>query len=445
MERINKPGKITLLVFLVIAFLASSCSRDGVPAREGEAGQPVPAEPRAESSPGAKPETTGTETAAQPESGATGQVVGAINQFAFDLYSHLKKKEQGNLFYSPFSLSVAMAMTYEGAREQTAGEIRQVFHYPDDIDTLRQGFSGIMARVNKKDKKYELRTANALWAQRNYPFLPEYFQTVEKYYGGRLNSVDFVGDTENSRLTINRWVEEQTNDRIKNLIPPNVIDSLTRLVLTNAIYFKGLWEKQFPKKATREADFRVSADKTVRVPLMYLQEAEVKYFENEDLQAVELPYVGGEISMLVLLPKGELSRVEPYLSSDKLEALRGMLTGLEKVDVYLPRFKFETKYLMGGKEGLLGKMGMPTAFTLAADLSGMTGQKELLITEVVHQAFVEVNEEGTEAAAATGVVVGIKMVSSKPVFRADHPFIFIIQERQTGTILFLGRVVNPAK
>lgn len=202
---------------------------------------------------------------------------------------------------------------------------------------------------------------------------------------------------------------------------------------------------QFPKKATAEADFRISADKTVRVPMMFLQDVEVNYFENEDLQAVELPYVGGEISMLVLLPKAELSRVESYLTSEKLEALRGMLTGREKVDIYLPRFKFETKYLMGGKEGLLGKMGMPTAFTMAADLSGLTGRKELYITEVVHQAFVEVNEEGTEAAAATAVIVGIKMVQRKPVFRADHPFLFIIQERQSGTILFLGRVVNPAK
>ncbi|NPV84326.1 MAG: serpin family protein [Candidatus Aminicenantes bacterium] len=444
MTRIGKSGKVTLLVLLVIALLALACSREDA-ASGGEAVQTAPAELQGESAPGATPETGEAVPKAQPVSGQAARVVGAINYFAFDLYSYLKKGEPGNLFYSPFSLSVAMGMTYEGAREQTAAEIRQVFHYPDDINILRQGFSEVLARVNRKDRNYDLRTANALWAQKNYPFLPEYFQAVEKYYGGRVTNLDFVGDTENSRLIINRWVEEQTSNRIKDLIPQGVITPLTRLVLTNAIYFKGLWEKQFPKKATAEADFRVSADKTVKVPMMFLQDAEVNYFENEDLQAVELPYVGGEISMLVLLPKAELSRVESYLSSEKLEALRGMLTGREKVDIYLPRFKFETKYLMGGKEGLLGKMGMPTAFTMAADLSGLTGRKELYITEVVHQAFVEVNEEGTEAAAATAVIVGIKMVQRKPVFRADHPFIFIIQERQTGTILFLGRVVNPAK
>ncbi len=445
MERIRNSGKITLLVLLAMTLLALACSRDEVPAKGREADQAAATELQGGSAPGATPETGGVGPKAQPVSDPAARAVGAINHFAFDLYSYLKKGESGNLFYSPFSLSVAMGMTYEGAREQTAAEIRQVFHYPDDINILRQGFSEVLARVNRKDRKNELRAANALWAQKNYPFLPEYFQAVEKYYGGRVTNLDFAGDTENSRLIINRWVEEQTNDRIKNLIPPDVIDSLTRLVLTNAIYFKGLWEKQFPKKATAEVDFRISADKTVKVPMMFLQDAEVNYFENEDLQAVELPYVGGEISMLVLLPKAELSRVESYLTSEKLEALRGMLTDREKVDIYLPRFKFETKYLMGGKEGLLGKMGMPTAFTMAADLSGLTGRKELYITEVVHQAFVEVNEEGTEAAAATAVIVGIKMVQSKPVFRADHPFIFIIQERQSGTILFLGRVVNPAK
>lgn len=444
MTRLSKSGKITLLILLAIALLALACSRED--AASGREAEPAGAtELHGESVPGATPETGEAVPKAQPVSGPAARVVGAINHFAFDLYSYLEKGEPGNLFYSPFSLSVAMGMTYEGAREQTAAEIRQVFDYPDDINSLRQGFSEVLARMNRKDRKYDLRTANALWAQKNYPFLPEYFQAVEKYYGGRVTNLDFVGDTENSRLVINRWVEEQTSNRIKDLIPQDVITPLTRLVLTNAIYFKGLWEKQFPKKATAEADFRISADKTVRVPMMFLQDAEVNYFENDDLQAVELPYVGGEISMLVLLPKAELSRVESYLTSEKLEVLRGMLTGREKVDIYLPRFKFETKYLMGGKEGLLGKMGMPTAFTMAADLSGLTGRKELYITEVVHQAFVEVNEEGTEAAAATAVIVGIKMVQRKPVFRADHPFIFIIQERQSGTILFLGRVVNPAK
>jgi len=371
-------------------------------------------------------------------------VVNSSNQFAFDLYSNLKGKE-GNIFFSPYSLSTAMAMTYEGARGQTAEEIRQVFHYPEDIEILRRGYAGIINQINKKDKKYELRTANALWAQKSYPFLPEYFKTVEKYYGGKVTNVDFVRDTENSRLTINKWVEEQTRNRIKDLIPQGVITSLTRLVLTNAIYFKGNWETQFPKQNTKEADFKVSADKKVRVPMMFIGGRKFNYTENEALQLLELPYAGNELSMLVLLPRNELSEVEPYLKPDKIQDLMKDMRQ-EEVDVYLPRFKFETKYLMGGEKGILGRMGMPTAFSeMRADFSGMTGKPDLYITEVVHQAFVEVNEEGTEAAAATGIIMGAKAVLMKKVFRADHPFIFFIQEKRTGAILFFGRIMEPAK
>jgi len=371
-------------------------------------------------------------------------VVNSSNQFAFDLYSNLKGKE-GNIFFSPYSLSTAMAMTYEGARGQTAEEIRQVFHYSEDIEILRRGYAETINQINKQDKKYELHTANALWAQKSYPFLPEYFKTVEKYYGGKVTNIDFVRDTENSRLTINKWVEEQTRNRIKDLIPQGVITSLTRLVLTNAIYFKGNWETQFPKGNTKEADFKVSADKKVRVPMMFIGGRKFNYTENEALQLLELPYAGNELSMLVLLPRNELSEVEPYLKPDKIQDLMKDMRQ-EEVDVYLPRFKFETKYLMGGEKGILGRMGMPTAFSeMRADFSGMTGKPDLYITEVVHQAFVEVNEEGTEAAAATGIIMGAKAVLMKKVFRADHPFIFLIQENRTGAILFFGRVMEPAK
>ena len=375
---------------------------------------------------------------------AVNSVVNASNQFAFDLYSILKG-EEGNIFFSPYSLSTAMAMTYEGARGQTAEEIRQVFYYPEDIEILRKGYAETINQINKKDKKYELRTTNALWAQNNYPFLPEYFKTVEKYYGGKVTNVDFVRDTENSRLMINKWVEDQTNNRIKDLIPQGVITPLTRLVLTNAIYFKGNWETQFPKQNTKEADFTAGADKKVRVPMMFIGGRKFNYAENEFLQLLELPYEGNELAMLVLLPRNELSEVEPFLKPDKIKELMKDMSQ-EEVDVYLPRFKFETKYLMGGEQGLLGRMGMPTAFSeMRADFSGMTGKPDLYITEVVHQAFVEVNEEGTEAAAATGIVMGIKAMLEKKVFRADHPFIFFILEKRTGTILFFGRVIDPTK
>ena len=375
---------------------------------------------------------------------AVNSVVNSSNQFAFDLYSILKG-EEGNIFFSPYSLSTAMAMTYEGARGQTAEEIRQVFYYPEDIQILRQGYAETINQINKKNKKYELRTANALWAQKNFPFLPEYFKAVENYYGGKVTNVDFARDTENSRLTINKWVEEKTSNRIKDLIPQGVITPLTRLVLTNAIYFKGNWETQFPKQNTGEADFTTGADKKVRVPMMFIGGRKFNYTENEFLQLLELPYEGNELAMLVLLPRHELAEAEPYLKADKIKELMKDMRQ-EEVDVYLPRFKFETKYLMGGEQGLLGRMGMPTAFSeMRADFSGMTGKPDLYITEVVHQAFVEVNEEGTEAAAATGIIMGVKAVLIKKVFRADHPFIFFILEKRTGTILFFGRVMEPTR
>jgi len=367
----------------------------------------------------------------------------ATNQFAFELYLNLKDGE-GNVFFSPFSLSTAMAMTYEGARGQTAEEIKQVFHYPDNLEVMREEFAQVINLINKKDKQYELHTANALWAQKGYPLLTEYVSTVEKYYGGKVTDLDFARETENSRLKINRWVEEQTNDRIKDLIPPGVLNELTRLVLTNAIYFKGNWENQFPKENTKEEEFMVTPEKKVKVQMMSMREKRFNYLENDELQLVELPYAGQEISMLVLLPKNDLTSLEPRLTASQLNEYKKQLRS-EKIDIYLPKFKFETKYMMGGKKGILGRMGMPTAFSPAeADFSGINGRRDFYLSEVVHQAFVEVNEEGTEAAAATGLVVGVTMVVKKIVFRADHPFIFIIQDRATGNILFMGRVVDPS-
>ena len=370
-------------------------------------------------------------------------IASATNQFAFDLYLNLKDSA-GNIFFSPFSLSTAMAMTYEGARGQTAQEIKQVFHYPESLEVMREEFAGIINLINKEDKKYELHTANALWTQKGYPLLTEYVSTVEKYYGGKVTDLDFARETENSRLIINHWVEEQTNNRIKDLIPPGVLNQLTRLVLTNAIYFKGNWENQFPPGNTREEEFMVTPEKKVKVPMMSIREKRFNYLENDELQLVELPYAGQEISMLVLLPKNDLTSLEPRLTASQLNEYKKQLRS-EKIDIYLPKFKFETKYMMGGKKGILGRMGMPTAFSpTEADFSGINGRRDFYLSEVVHQAFVEVNEEGTEAAAATGLVVGVTMVVKKLIFRADHPFIFIIQDRTTGNILFMGRVVDPS-
>jgi len=383
--------------------------------------------------------TTANDSGATPE--GVNSVVNSNNQFAFGLYSEYKS-QKSNIFFSPYSISTALAMTYEGARGKTAEEIQSVFHFPKDDKIRRPAFAKIYNEINKKDKKYKLSTANALWAQKDYQFLSDYFSLTEKYYGGKVTNLDFIKDPEGSRLTINSWVEEQTNNKIKDLIPRGEIDELTRLVLTNAIYFKGNWLKQFDKNNTREQDFRVSPGKTVKAQMMSLTGEEVRfnYTETDKLQILELPYDGNELSMLILLPKEDtLNYLEESLDAEKLSEWKNNLTE-EQVKVYLPKFKFETKYFM---VDTLKKIGMPTAFSEYADFSGMTGKKDLFISQVIHQAFVEVNEEGTEAAAATAVIMKREVGGRIKIFNADHPFIFIIQEKKTGNILFLGRVDDP--
>ncbi|MFH1584157.1 MAG: serpin family protein [Actinomycetota bacterium] len=367
-------------------------------------------------------------------------VINANNQFTLDLYLKFKDEEE-NIFFSPYSISTALVMTYEGARGKTAEEMRSVFYFPEDDDMRRYSFARIYNQINKKDKKYKLHTANALWTQIDYSFLDEYLDVVEKYYAGKATNLDFVNETEKSRKTINSWVEEKTNNKIKNLIPAGILDAETRLVLTNAIYFKGTWLLQFNKEYTRQEDFRVSPEKTVKVDMMSLTDEEFNYAETEELQILELLYEGEDLSMLIILPKeNDLNSLEDSFSLEKLSELRNSL-GVQKVDIYIPKFKFETKYFM---VKTLKEMGMPTAFSMDADFSGMDGATDLFIANVIHQAFVDVNEEGTEAAAATGVVMELK-AAMPTVFRADHPFIFMIQERETGNILLLGRVIDPAQ
>ena len=373
-------------------------------------------------------------------------VVNANNQLAFELYSQFNEESKdSNIFFSPYSISIALTMTYEGAKGQTAEEMQSVLHIPEDANVRRPNFARIFNEINKKEKKYKLSTANALWAQKDYSFLKEYTNNVEKYYGGKLTNLDFTRESEKSRQIINKWVEDQTNNKIKDLIPQGVLNAYTRLVLTNAIYFKGTWVKQFDEKDTKEEDFRIDSSNTVKVPMMRLIGDGVKfnYAETDEIQILEMPYHGEDLSMLIILPKGNnFANIEKSITLEKLSEWKNMLNE-QRVDIFIPRFKFKTNYFMAKA---LSDMGMPTAFGSTADFSGMDGTRDLFIQNVIHQAFVEVNEEGTEAAAATGVVMGITSVGPRiPIFRADHPFIFIIQESETGNILFLGRVSDPSK
>ncbi len=370
----------------------------------------------------------------------------ANNTFALEMYSKLRKENtDDNVFFSPYSILIALTMTYEGAKGETAEEMEAVLHIPEDADVRRPNFARIYNVINSKDKGYELSTANALWAQRDFKFLKEYVNSIEKYYGGNVTNLDFAGASENACQTINSWVADHTNQKIKDLIPQGIISDATRLVLTNAIYFKGIWLVQFDENDTREEDFRTSAGDFVKVPMMRLvdHDARFKYAETDELQFLEMSYEGDDVAMYIILPKeNDLSDIEESMDYDSLSAWKDMLHE-RKVNIYIPKFKFTTKYFL---RETLSDMGMPTAFGSNADFSGMNGTRDLFIQSVIHQAFVEVNEEGTEAAAATGVVMEVTSIGPEtPVFRADHPFIFFIQEIETGNILFVGRVCDPSK
>ncbi len=380
------------------------------------------------------------------DTGSTSQgiqeVVNANNQFALDLYLEFIESEKGNIFYSPYSIFSALAMTYEGAKGQTADEMKSVFHFPEN-DVLRPNFAAIYNGINQGSKSYELRTGNALWCQFDFPFQEDYINRVGTYYGGKVANLDFVNETEKSRETINSFIEEQTNDKIKDIIQPGDLDAMTRLVLTNAIYFKGEWEQEFDKSDTEERNFSITPESVVETPMMHMvpDEVEFNYADLEDLQILELPYRGDIISMLILLPTENLSVIESSLTPGKLEEYKNQMekTGLD--DIYLPKFEFDTKYFM--KE-TLSSLGMPTAFSGIADFSGMTLAAQLFISKVIHQAYVKIDEEGTEAAAATVVITKLtSMPPPQPIFNADHPFIFLIQEQETGNILFMGRVNDP--
>jgi len=368
-------------------------------------------------------------------------VVSANNEFAIDFYKEITKTEKANVFFSPWSLESALSMTYEGANGQTATEMQSVLRIPADLNTRGPAFARLFNGITAPGKQYQLSTANALWVEKTYNLLDSFTGTVSKYYGGGANNVDFIGDTEGSRQTINAWVAQKTMDKIRDLIPAGLIGPMTRLVLTNAVYFKGTWKTQFNKAKTYDAEFKKSLAETVTAKMMSMSDEEFKYADNDQLQLLEMPYSGDELSMVILLPKGDaLMGVEASLSADSLKSLRAGASERE-LPVYLPKFKFETKYFL--KEQL-SAMGMPTAFSPAdADFSGMSGARDLYISEVIHQAYVDVNEEGTEAAAATAVLMNKTAAFPRIEFRADHPFIFMIMNG--GQILFMGRVADPTQ
>jgi serpin B len=377
-----------------------------------------------------------------------------INKFSFDLYKKLKdENKEENLFYSPASISIALAMTYAGARGDTEKQMANVLNFTLPQDRLHSAYSKLIENL-KSNKDYELSIANALWLQKDYKYLQEFLNIMEKYYNSDLKNVDFTKAPRESAKEINRWVFIHTKGKIENIVNPDEIESNTKLILTNAIYFKGKWKYKFDKQNTEVRDFHLVNGTTKKVKMMsnyYSSLMEYgfrfNYFQNDYLQLLEMPYNGDKISMIIVLPldNSKLKDVENMIDEKKLEEWIKESRS-RKVTVYLPKFKFSQGIDL---KSFLENFGIKDMFNINADFSGMTGKKDIYIDKAFHKSFVEVNEEGTEATAAT--FIGAIPVSSIPVkeeivtFKADHPFIFLILDKETGSILFLGRVMDPDK
>ena len=368
--------------------------------------------------------------------------------FAFDLYQALREKD-GNLFYSPHSISLALAMTYAGARGETAQQMADTLHFNLSQDNLHPAFNNLDIELSergqgakgKDDEGFRLNIVNAIWGQKDYSFLPTFLDVLAENYGAGLRTLDFIKETEKSRVTINDWVSDQTEGRIEDLIPQGVIDAATRLVLTNAIYFNAAWQYPFGETMTADGLFYLLDGGQVTVPMMKQTES-FGYTEGEGYQAVELLYDGGELSMVILLPgAGQFEAFEEALKAQQVDDI---IKGLQNTQVTLtmPQFEFDSDFSL---KDILTGMGMPVAFSGGADFSGMTGSPDLFIDEVLHKAFVSVDEAGTEAAAATAVIMKETAMPVDPPVEVtiDRPFIFLIRDIDTSAILFVGRVLNP--
>lgn len=373
-----------------------------------------------------------------PSSTSPKSVAIANNQVAIELYNQLKAGTD-NIFISPYSLSSVMAMVYEGARGDTAEEIQSVFHFCNEKDLRRSSFASMDKKLVSTNE-YTLNTANAIWVDTSHQLLNSYSDDIKAYYGGKVENINFRKNPEKARKTINNWFKNNTQSMIKELFPKGTIDNSTELVLANTIYFKGSWAKAFDKRKTNVKEFHISDAEVIQTPLMDLTGANFNYVEDDNVQVLELPFQGNKLSMLFLLPKRNLSSLESILSLENLQKWKDQLFS-QKVDVVIPKIDLNSKYFM---KDTLSAMGMPISFSTQADFGLMFDSENIAIQEVIHQAALELNEEGAKASAASGVGMVTMAVPQKPAtFKADHPFIFIIQEKTTDNILFIGRIINP--
>ncbi|MEE9461258.1 MAG: serpin family protein [Bacteroidales bacterium] len=367
------------------------------------------------------------------------------NLFAVDLFKQIQSKSE-NLIFSPYSIGTVLAMIYSGSGGKTAAEMSEVLYFPAQelLDPVESGMRESMQATDTMEGT-DFRLANAIWAQEDFSFLPDYLARVEKYYDAPLSLMDFVetSNREESRKKINHWVEEKTNNRIQDLIQPGILDASTRLVLTNAIYFNGGWMFPFDTAATFPSLFHTSKQESIKTDFMH-QTRSYPYYEDEEIQAISLPYKNNRMALMVILPKSieGWRLISQVINYERINlVISGM--GTREVQLALPKFRSELQINLRQE---LTSMGMGTAFSRHADLSGMTGEENLYVDEVIHKAFIEVNEMGTEAAAATAAIIGLKSsLRDDPVrFNADHPFVFFLFDRQTGCIIFTGRLVKPS-
>jgi len=377
------------------------------------------------------------------------KLVEGDSAYAMNLYQALKESD-GNFFYSPYSISEALAMTYGGARGDTEKQMASTLHFILSQNQLHPAFNSLDFELAKRgqgakgkdEQGFRLHVVNAIWGQKDFKFSSEYLDLLAENYGAGLRVLDFIKATEQSRIAINQWVSDQTEGKIKDLVPRGAIDQLTTLVLTNAIYFNAAWKNQFHLEATSSGPFHLLTGNDVSVPLMKQMES-LGYAQGDNYQAVELPYDGNELSMVIFLPRlDQFKTFEASLNSQQVSNIIGTIQ-YKPVILSMPKFKFESSF---GLKKTLSNMGMPVAFSSDADFSGMDGRKDLFITDVIHKSFVSVDEAGTEAAAASAVIVGTTSMPASPVeLTIDHPFIFLIRDIKTGTILFVGRVLNPGQ
>nr|CAJ38562.1 serpin 2 precursor [Branchiostoma lanceolatum] len=363
------------------------------------------------------------------------------SEFALELYKALHKDHPENIFFSPFSISTCLAMTYLGARNETAQQMSHVLRFNKVNQTdFHERFHHLLTQVHHPDRLYTLKTANRLFGQNSFKFGQKFLDETSRNYGAELAPLDFRGNTEGARQTINNWVEEQTDNRIQEIMEPGFLSPETVLVLVNAIYFKGSWESPFYTSDTMLNSFHVNPEEDVQVPMMY-QDGMFKFGRDENLncQILEMPYKGKHLSMVLVLPDkiDGLNAIETSLTPELLNRWQNSMVK-EDVGILIPKFKLVQDFGLSEK---LSEMGMPDLFGTNVDLSGMTGSRDLHVDALLHKAFVDVNEEGTEAAAATAGDI----VLSGPTyeFDADRPFLFFIKDNDTNSILFMGRLVRP--